>query len=65
MKHSYYHTCPTCGASLDPGERCEDCNPRDKVVYPNAGRYKSVEELMRKVVKQDANSQTSVCTKGV
>lgn len=23
MKH-YYHTCPICGANLDPGERC-DC----------------------------------------
>ncbi len=22
---SYYVTCPTCGAHLDPGERCEDC----------------------------------------
>ncbi len=21
---SYYHTCPICGANLDPGERC-DC----------------------------------------
>ena len=21
----YYHTCPVCGANLDPGERC-DCN---------------------------------------
>lgn len=21
----YYHTCPTCGANLDPGEQCEDC----------------------------------------
>lgn len=20
----YYHTCPCCGANLDPGERC-DC----------------------------------------
>lgn len=25
MKHPhYYHTCPYCGANLDPGERC-DC----------------------------------------
>ena len=22
---SYYHTCPECGATLDPGETC-DCN---------------------------------------
>lgn len=24
MGKSYYHTCPDCGANLDPGERC-DC----------------------------------------
>lgn len=23
-KIRYYHTCPCCGANLDPGERC-DC----------------------------------------
>lgn len=22
---SYYSTCPDCGAHLDPGEICEDC----------------------------------------
>jgi hypothetical protein len=22
MYHPYYQTCPTCGAHLDPGERC-------------------------------------------
>lgn len=27
MKHTYYHTCPYCGAHLDPGERC-DCQKR-------------------------------------
>ncbi len=25
MGKSYYHTCPDCGANLDPGERCTDC----------------------------------------
>mgnify|MGYP004599087279 CR=1 FL=1 len=24
MKHTYFTTCPYCGAHLDPGERC-DC----------------------------------------
>jgi hypothetical protein len=23
-KHTYYHTCPLCGANLDPDESC-DC----------------------------------------
>lgn len=26
---SYYHTCPDCGAALDPGERC-DCREGTK-----------------------------------
>lgn len=25
---SYYHTCPWCGANLDPGEQC-DCDSAD------------------------------------
>lgn len=24
---AYYHTCPRCGANLDPGERCECREP--------------------------------------
>ena len=27
-KHTYYHTCPYCGANLDPGEHC-DCERSD------------------------------------
>lgn len=22
MKHTYFRTCPVCGANLDPGEKC-------------------------------------------
>lgn len=25
----YYHTCPCCGANLDPGERC-DCKDTEE-----------------------------------
>ena len=25
-----YHTCPHCGANLDPGERCSDCAAEEK-----------------------------------
>lgn len=25
---AYYRECPTCGAHLDPGERCMDCADR-------------------------------------
>lgn len=27
-----YWTCPKCGANLDVGERCSDCNKKDEVV---------------------------------
>lgn len=26
----YYHTCPECGANLDPGEVCEDCRENER-----------------------------------
>lgn len=29
---SYYHTCPDCGANLDPGERCS-CKDRKPAAY--------------------------------
>lgn len=28
----YYHTCPDCGANLDPGERC-DCGVETSDAY--------------------------------
>jgi hypothetical protein len=34
-KKTYFHTCPTCGANLDPGETC-DCSKQTKatkIVY--------------------------------
>jgi hypothetical protein len=39
MRRPYYHTCPQCGAHLDPGERCT-CRPRDgtEAVPPRARR---------------------------
>lgn len=27
---AYYHTCPHCGANLDPGENC-DCNSNEYI----------------------------------
>jgi len=29
MKHTYFRTCPECGAHLDPDERC-DCERETK-----------------------------------
>ena len=57
MKKTYYWTCPTCGANLDPDERCEDCNPRERIPYPDAKGYKSVDhyDRNRKEMKKDVN----------
>ncbi len=33
-KHPYYHTCPLCGANLDPNESC-DCQKDDTPSDPN------------------------------
>lgn len=36
-KNRYYHTCPCCGANLDPGERC-DCGD-DGEITENRAAY--------------------------
>ena len=36
---SYYTTCPKCGASLDPGEKCTCANEKAKESYEASGRY--------------------------
>lgn len=36
---SYYTTCPKCGASLDPGEKCTCANEKAKESYEAGGRY--------------------------
>lgn len=36
---SDYHICNNCGASLDPGEKC-DCSKKESVVYgKNTARH--------------------------
>lgn len=37
MKHTYFTTCPYCGATLDPGERC-DCPRASPGGYPYGNR---------------------------
>lgn len=65
MKNHYYKTCPTCGANLDPGERCEDCYPCEQIPYPDARRYKFVDKMLRKEETSNATSQTPVSKKMV
>lgn len=36
-EHTYYETCPYCGANLDPGETC-DC-----LSIPNDEHYREVD----------------------
>ena len=31
---SYYRTCPDCGAHLDPGERCDCKDEKDRPMLP-------------------------------
>lgn len=33
----YYYECPKCGASLDPGEPCEDCMEKEKKLQEKTG----------------------------
>lgn len=34
----YYYECPKCGASLDPGEPCEDCMEKEKKLQETKNR---------------------------
>lgn len=57
MKEKYYHTCPICGANLDPGEVCEDCNPRARIPWMSAKDYKAVKSSIRKEDCKNGNSK--------
>ena len=39
---SYYHTCPECGAHLDPGEKC-DCELNERKVSKHENRIQAEE----------------------
>lgn len=47
---SYYHTCPYCGAHLDPGEVCDCAASRYERLTPeNRGKFDAmVNEILRK-----------------
>lgn len=56
MKNTYFVTCPFCGSNLDPGERC-DCNEgRNKVevqdLQSEGRRFRSEEEV-QKFIEED------------
>lgn len=49
----YFNICPVCGATLDPGERCEDCRKRAK-------RIKETEKRLDQVIVEDGNGQLTL-----
>ena len=40
MLRRCYHTCPNCGANLDPGETC-DCRKGDGKIIQMPGAYRN------------------------
>lgn len=47
MQHTYYTTCPYCGAHLDPGERC-DCPRASPGGYQSENRTSTETGQVRK-----------------
>ena len=41
---SYYRTCPTCGAALDPGERCDCTEKAAPVLQHRDGKAEQIEQ---------------------
>lgn len=46
----FYYECPKCGASLDPGEKCEDCAKKEK-------KLKETKNRIERLTKQDMSGQ--------
>ena len=42
-KHTYYHTCPYCGANLDPNEKC-DCQDTEVTEKSQESEVKNKDE---------------------
>ena len=55
MKHTYYRTCPICGANLDPGEKCT-CTAEAKggdTMNENIDRTGYIEAITKLLEKAD------------
>ena len=50
----YYHTCPYCGANLDPGERC-DCLSRIRGKSP---KWNSMDGVRARGYKRSGRART-------
>ena len=40
----YYYTCDVCGANLDPGERCTECEERQTIKKASAAMNQNAAE---------------------
>lgn len=59
---SYYRICPTCGAHLDPGERCCDCNlpPTAQAIRKAAGANRmTLGASIAPLARREASSYTA------
>ena len=55
IEHMYYHTCPLCGANLDPDEWCE-CEKKDE--SSNTDNYQNVQS--KKTLKGDEEKHVNI-----
>ena len=65
----YYRTCQRCGAHLDPGERCEDCeNAYAEIEAACLGlteeRQRQVVDVMRAILAERKSPSDAATPKG-
>lgn len=61
MSSTYYHTCPYCGANLDPGESC-DCQKETDYSSTVTEKSKPSTISKSKENKDGRNQELPVCT---
>lgn len=49
----YYYTCDVCGANLDPGERCSDCEERQTIKKTSATLEEAEAQTIQKKLYQN------------
>ena len=54
---SYFHTCPHCGANLDPGEVC-DCRDKERAAQGAANTKDGGAEQIDKAVSASIMNET-------
>lgn len=65
MKHTYFTTCPICGANLDPGEKCTcTAEPKggDFVNDTQVNRDRYIEVIVELLKKADVKKLDLVWT---